>query len=63
MSVDPESNETVELSEEMARRRSRLNPDDLIGPSCMYWAMIAMFVVLGGMIIVWAISHIGTIGQ
>lgn len=63
MADESGSNETVELSEEMARRRSRVNPDDLIGPTCMFWAMIAGFIVLGGMMLVWGLGHLDKIVQ
>jgi hypothetical protein len=63
MSVQYEGNETVELSNEMARRRSRVDPEDLIAPTCMLWAMISGFVLFGGIMVFWAISNISTIGQ
>ena len=63
MSVQYEGSETVELSDEMARRRSRVDPEDLIAPTCMWWAMISGLVLFGGIMLVWAISNIGTISR
>jgi hypothetical protein len=63
MSVQYEGNETVELSDEMARRRARVDPEELIGPNCMFWAMITGFVVLGGIMVIWGISNLDKIVQ
>ncbi|MGA7731392.1 MAG: hypothetical protein WCD37_08975 [Chloroflexia bacterium] len=63
MSIEHKGEETVDLSHEMARRRSHLNPDELIAPTCMYWAMIAGFVLLGGMMLFWAIGNLDKITQ
>ena len=63
MAVEPNPNDSA-LSEDAARRRaSRLSPDDLIAPTCMFWLMIAGFVVLGGMMVLWVLSNVGKIGQ
>ena len=40
-----------------------LSPDDILAPSCMFWAMIIGLVFFGGSIILWIIENVGRIGQ
>lgn len=61
MSVDPESDETVALAKEMGRRRAHLNPDELISPTCMWWAMVAGLVLLSGVMLLWGIANLDKI--
>jgi len=40
-----------------------LTSDDLLAPSCMFWAMIIGLVIFGGSMLVWVIENISRIGQ
>jgi hypothetical protein len=57
----------VEEKEEQAaavtRPRVRGNPVDSIGPTCMFWAMVAGLAILLGIMLIWGISHINMISS
>ena len=40
-----------------------LSSDDILAPSCMFWAMIIGLVIFGGSMLVWVIENISRIGQ
>lgn len=61
MADEHKGEETVALSEEMGRRRARLNPDDLLAPNCMWWAMIVGFAVLIGIMAMWGVANLNRI--
>lgn len=45
------------------RRGPRVDPIEMVGPTCMFWAMIAGFVVILGIVIIWGISNLDKIVQ
>jgi hypothetical protein len=55
----------VEQQEELAAEtrppRVRGNPIDNVGPTCMIWCMVVGLSIFIGMMLIWAISHIGSI--
>ena len=63
MAVELKGEETVELGEEMARRRAKINPDELIAPGCMWWGMIVGLVFLIGIMATWGIANLDKIAQ
>ena len=40
-----------------------LSSDDVLAPSCMFWAMIIGLTIFGGSVIMWIIENVGKIGQ
>jgi hypothetical protein len=46
-----------------AAESTDLSSDDILAPSCMFWAMIIGLVFFGGSIVLWIIENIGRIGQ
>lgn len=61
MAIEVKGEETVELGEEMKRRRANMNPDELVSPGCMWWGMIAGFVFLIGIMVMWGIANLDKI--
>jgi hypothetical protein len=62
MANEPAANESIVVSTETPRRGGYgVDPEDTIGPTCMFWAMLAGFIVLGGMIVIWGLSNIDKI--
>lgn len=61
--IEVKGEETVELGEEMKRRRRNINPDELVAPGCMFWGMIAGFAVLIGIAFMWGIANLDKIAQ
>ena len=50
-----------ELAEESRPRRVTGNPIDNVGPTCMFWSMVAGLGILLLIMLVWGLSHIGSI--
>ena len=50
-----------ELAEESRPRRVAGNPIDNVGPTCMFWSMVAGLAILLLIMLVWGLSHIGSI--
>jgi len=46
-----------------AAEATDLSSDDVLAPSCMFWAMIIGLTIFGGSVIMWIIENVGKIGQ
>ncbi len=63
MAIEHKGEETIELGQEMARRRSNVNPDELVSPGCMWWGMIIGLAFFIGMMAMWGIGNLDKIAQ
>jgi len=53
--------EQEERAEAARPRRVQGNPIDNVGPTCMFWCMVAGLSILLGVMLFWGLSHIGSI--
>ncbi|MEO8285795.1 MAG: hypothetical protein ABI670_05120 [Chloroflexota bacterium] len=53
--------ETEEIAEVATRPRPRGNPIDNVGPTCMFWAMVAGLGLLMGIMLIWGIANLDKI--
>lgn len=62
MANDLDIQEAQEEQAEAARpRRVQGNPIDNVGPTCMFWCMVIGLSLFLGVMLVWGLSHIGSI--
>jgi hypothetical protein len=64
MALDFNTKDTLAPSEEAPdSSASSLSSDDLLAPTCMFWAMVIGLAIFGGVMVMWILENVGKIGQ
>ncbi|HST03561.1 MAG TPA: hypothetical protein VLQ48_02375 [Chloroflexia bacterium] len=64
MALDFNTHDTVAPSEEAPNSGApELSSDDILAPTCMFWAMVIGLAILGGTVILWILENVSKIGS
>ena len=64
MALDFNTKDTLAPSEEAPDSSApSLTSDDLLAPTCMFWAMVIGLAIFGGVMVMWILENVGKIGQ